>query len=188
MAAPRFRLRTGAPDWAKITAVDVDDVLETGSAGDVLSDLVDDLAFCKVVPPELRKVGHDASATMVRLLQLAVEYLLHVQEALGDEVVAKESALRELAEDAKRAAAAARVSDAKRKALARQVGEFRDVALGIASAARAAGVDTAKWLRSLQDDGGAYEDDSEVMGAYGAARGPASSDRSVFSREFRLKM
>ncbi|KAH8053571.1 hypothetical protein JL722_9415 [Aureococcus anophagefferens] len=105
MAAPRFRLRTGAPDWAKITAVDVDDVLETGSAGDVLSDLVDDLAFCKVVPPELRKVGHDASATMVRLLQLAVEYLLHVQEALGDEVVAKESALRELAEDATRAAA-----------------------------------------------------------------------------------
>ncbi|KAH8048380.1 hypothetical protein JL721_11940 [Aureococcus anophagefferens] len=117
MAAPRFRLRTGAPDWAKITAVDVDDVLETGSAGDVLSDLVDDLAFCKVVPPELRKVGHDASATMV--------------------------------------------------------GEFRDVALGIASAARAAGVDTAKWLRSLQDDGGAYEDDSEVMGSYGAARGRA---------------
>ncbi|KAH8044877.1 hypothetical protein JL720_16902 [Aureococcus anophagefferens] len=135
MAAPRFRLRTGAPDWAKITAVDVDDVLETGSAGDVLSDL------------------------------LAVEYLLHVQEALGDEVVAKESALRELAEDAR-----ARASPTRRKALARQVGEFRDVALGIASAARAAGVDTAKWLRSLQDDGGAYEDDSEVMGSYGAAR------------------
>ncbi|KAK7248069.1 hypothetical protein SO694_00087121 [Aureococcus anophagefferens] len=177
MAAPRFRLRTGAPDWAKITAVDVDDVLETGSAGDVLSDLVDDLAFCKVVPPELRKVGHDASATMVRLLQLAVEYLLHVQEALGDEVVAKESALRELAEDA--AAPRARgVSDAKRKALARQVGEFRDVALGIASAARAAGVDTAKWLRSLQDDGGAYEDDSEVMGLYGA-RAPRLGLRPV---------
>ena len=76
-----------------------------GEAGAVLSDLVDDLSFSKVTAGELKRVGHEASATMTRLLQLAVEYLLHVQEALGDEVVAKEALLKTAGEDLKRARA-----------------------------------------------------------------------------------
>ena len=118
--APRFRLRSGTPDWSKICGVDVDALLERGNAGAVLSDLVDDLSFSRVTAAELRKVGFDASEVMVRLLQLAVEYLLHVQNALGDEVADKERELKKAVEDSKRFDAEKRLADAKRKSSARQ--------------------------------------------------------------------
>jgi len=152
MESPRFRLRSGAPAWGKICAVDVDAVVEGGRAASILSDLVDDLSFSKVTAAELRRVGFDASEIMVRLLQLAVEYLLHVQNALGDAAVAAEAAAARARDDARRFDAERKLADARRKSGARHAAQLRDVALAIAGAARAAGVDTARWLRALDDE------------------------------------
>lgn len=78
---PRFRLRSQLPDWEAILQVDIDKMIEDGRAGTTLNALVDTLCFSNVTPRELRRVGHDATARYIRLLQLTVEYLLHVQES-----------------------------------------------------------------------------------------------------------
>ena len=40
------------------------------------------MVFSKITATELKRAGFDASSSYARLLQLAAEYLLHVQEAL----------------------------------------------------------------------------------------------------------
>ncbi|KAJ8599751.1 hypothetical protein CTAYLR_003438 [Chrysophaeum taylorii] len=78
----RFRVQDGTPpDWQAMCQVDVERV-----DGHVLSSVVDTLAFSTATPTELRRVGFDVVGRFVRLLQLSVEYLLHVQEALRNQV------------------------------------------------------------------------------------------------------
>ena len=51
-------------------------------AGSTLSGIVDDVTFANISRRELKSAGYDAAEALVRLLQLCVEYMLHVQESL----------------------------------------------------------------------------------------------------------
>ena len=95
-------------------------------------------------------------------MQLAVEYLLHVQNALGEEAARAELGRRNAIEATRKSEAKALLEAERRRAAGRQSDELREVALALAAAARSAGVDTARWLSALRDDAAAHDDEALV--------------------------
>ena len=163
--APRFRLRTGAPSWDRICSVDIDRVMDGLGAGSTLSGIVDDVTFANISRRELKSAGYDAAENLVKLLQLCVEYMLHVQESLINDASKAELGRRKALDETANVEAKLSLEKARRRAAARQCVDFREVALALAGAARAAGVDTARWIDSLRD-GEAANDDEALLEAY----------------------
>ena len=163
--APRFRLRTGAPSWDRICSVDIDRVMDGLGAGSTLSQIVDDVTFANISRRELKSAGYDAAENLVKLLQLCVEYMLHVQESLINDASKAELGRRKALDEVSDVEAKLSLEKARRRAAARQCVDFREVALALAGAARAAGVDTARWIDSLRD-GEAANDDEALLEAY----------------------
>ena len=163
--APRFRLRTGAPSWDRICSVDIDRVMDGVGAGTTLSNIVDDVTFANISRRELKSAGYDAAESLVKLLQLCVEYMLHVQASLGNDAAAAERGRRKALDETLAVESKLSLERARRRAAARQCVDFREVALALAGAARAAGVDTARWIDALRD-GDAANDDEALLGAY----------------------
>ena len=163
--APRFRLRTGAPSWDRICSVDIDRVMDGLGAGSTLSGIVDDVTFANISRRELKSAGYDAAENLVKLLQLCVEYMLHVQESLINDASKAELGRRKALDEVSDVEAKLSLEKARRRAAARQCVDFREVALALAGAARAAGVDTARWIDSLRD-GEAANDDEALLEAY----------------------
>ncbi|CAN0083751.1 unnamed protein product, partial [Phaeothamnion confervicola] len=75
-----FRQRYGKLNWGKLARIDVDEVVREVDL-EVLQSVVDDIAFCRVQEGDLAALaGADGlSVKLVRLAQLVIEYLLHVQ-------------------------------------------------------------------------------------------------------------
>ncbi|CBN80168.1 C2H2 zinc finger protein [Ectocarpus siliculosus] len=75
-----FRQRHGKLDWKKLARIDVDEVVREVDIA-VLQDLLDEVAFCEVSAEDIPPTGvDDLSVKLIRLSQLTIEYLLHVQE------------------------------------------------------------------------------------------------------------
>ncbi|CAM9507729.1 unnamed protein product [Ectocarpus fasciculatus] len=75
-----FRQRHGKLDWKKLARIDVDEVVREVDIA-VLQDLLDEVAFCEVSVEDIPPTGvDDLSVKLIRLSQLTIEYLLHVQE------------------------------------------------------------------------------------------------------------
>ena len=128
-------------------------------AGSTLSGIVDDVTFANISRRELKSAGYDAAENLVKLLQLCVEYMLHVQESLISDASKAELGRRKALDETANVEAKLSLEKARRRAAARQCVDFREVALALAGAARAAGVDTARWIDSLRD-GEAANDES----------------------------
>ncbi|CAM9886133.1 unnamed protein product [Laminaria digitata] len=75
-----FRQRHGKLDWKRLARVDVDQVVREVDLT-VLQELLDEVAFSEVTVGDLPPTGvDDLSVKLIRLSQLTIEYLLHVQE------------------------------------------------------------------------------------------------------------
>ena len=182
--APRFRLRTGAPSWDRICSVDIDRVMDGLGAGSTLSGIVDDVTFANISRRELKSAGYDAAENLVKLLQLCVEYMLHVQESLITDASKAELGRRKALDEVSDVEAKLSLEKARRRAAARQCVDFREVALALAGAARAAGVDTARWIDSLRD-GEAANDDEALLEAYtDTSVGCAQCGKGFVSKEY----
>ena len=182
--APRFRLRTGAPSWDRICSVDIDRVMDGLGAGSTLSGIVDDVTFANISRRELKSAGYDAAENLVKLLQLCVEYMLHVQESLINDASKAELGRRKALDEVSDVEAKLSLEKARRRAAARQCVDFREVALALAGAARAAGVDTARWIDSLRD-GEAANDDEALLEAYtDTSVGCAQCGKGFVSKEY----
>ncbi|CAN0173773.1 unnamed protein product, partial [Discosporangium mesarthrocarpum] len=78
-AAFYFRQRHGKLDWKKLARVNIDEVIKEVDLP-VLQELLDEVAFSSVSAEDLPPTGaDDLSVKLIRLAQLMVEYLLHVQ-------------------------------------------------------------------------------------------------------------
>ena len=83
MATVKFQKRVGrlsSEDWRRVSSVDVNELVHLGDTRP-LQEHLDTLVFKRIDEEALRMYGHDASAGVVRLLQLTAEYLLLVQES-----------------------------------------------------------------------------------------------------------
>ena len=118
--APRFRLRTGAPSWDRICSVDIDRVMDGLGAGSTLSGIVDDVTFANISRRELKSAGYDAAENLVKLLQLCVEYMLHVQESLINDASKAELGRRKALDEVSDVEAKLSLEKARRRAAARQ--------------------------------------------------------------------
>ncbi|KAJ1451845.1 hypothetical protein M885DRAFT_620473 [Pelagophyceae sp. CCMP2097] len=194
MQCPRFRLRSGTPDWEAISRTDVDLVSERGDAAAVLSALVDTLVFSKITAQELKRAGFDATENLARLLQLTAEYLLHVQEAALQEAETERSNRATERAERKRAQALLRLSEVKRdglertndqlagmlKALRREAsGDFRDEFI-IASPSWRDGRDALALKGERRSDGGlsqGFDAPLAVIAAFDAAPGADDTKR-----------
>ncbi|CAM9850454.1 unnamed protein product, partial [Sphacelaria rigidula] len=78
-AAFYFRQRHGKLDWKKLARVDVDDVVREVDLT-VLQDLLDEVAFSEITAEDIPPTGvDDLCVKLIRISQLTIEYLLHVQ-------------------------------------------------------------------------------------------------------------
>ena len=81
MASPSFgfRQRAGTLNWAAVSAIDLDAVVEKVQV-DALQDVLDTVTFSVVEASDLRACTHETAAKLLRIFQFTVEYLLHCQE------------------------------------------------------------------------------------------------------------
>lgn len=175
MAVPRFRLREQPPCWARICSVDVERVIESGKAGATLNALVDELTFARASTADLRHAGYEAASTMVRLLQLTTEYLLHVQSSLSAELSSSREAHARSEDRATRLQSELERAVAVRDAERRQRRHYQALARCLASVA-------------CDDDGGGRSSSAlrlarAVAGpTYPGRRAPLSGDENARDR------
>ena len=103
-------------------------------AGSTLSGIVDDVTFANISRRELKSAGYDAAESLVKLLQLCVEYMLHVQESLINDASKAELGRRKALDEVSDVEAKLSLEKARRRAAARQCVDFREVALALAGA------------------------------------------------------
>lgn len=73
-----FRQRYGRLDWRKVAKVNVEEVIREVDLS-VLQQLLDEVTFSQVTTDDLPPGGEELTVKLVRLSQLMIEYLLHVQ-------------------------------------------------------------------------------------------------------------
>ncbi|XP_051464311.1 cilium assembly protein DZIP1 isoform X2 [Apus apus] len=92
----QFRGRHEAPDWRRLSAVDVERVWREGDVA-ALQEHLEHVTFCSAEGERCPHCQGPADPLLLRLLRLAqlcTEYLLHSQEYLGAQLGALEEALR----------------------------------------------------------------------------------------------
>ncbi|XP_063192516.1 cilium assembly protein DZIP1 isoform X2 [Chroicocephalus ridibundus] len=92
----QFRGRHEAPDWRRLSAVDVGRVSREGDVG-VLQEHLEHVTFCSAERercPHCQGPADPLLLKLLRLAQLCTEYLLHSQEYLSAQLGSLEEALR----------------------------------------------------------------------------------------------
>ncbi|XP_062306066.1 cilium assembly protein DZIP1L [Osmerus eperlanus] len=92
----RFRPRTEAVDWRRVSALDVDRVALEMDVG-VLQEFISAVTFCDVSGercPHCRNPAEPALLKVLRMSQLSTEYLLHCQDYLSSQVCSLEQRLQ----------------------------------------------------------------------------------------------
>ena len=80
-----FRQRSGALEWKKLAALNVDDIIADSAVGS-LQALVDNVTFSEVTQDDLDASPEGSTLTLVHTMQLITEYLLTGQEQQAEKI------------------------------------------------------------------------------------------------------
>jgi hypothetical protein len=77
-----FRARSGRVDWAALSSVDVDSIVQQGDL-DALQSVLDNVSYADLASEGVRTAADAQLIKFGRVAQLGLEYLLHVQDVLA---------------------------------------------------------------------------------------------------------
>ena len=77
-----FRSRSGRVDWAALSSVDVDSIVQQGDL-DALQSVLDNVSYADLASEGVRTAADAQLVKFGRVAQLGLEYLLHVQDVLA---------------------------------------------------------------------------------------------------------
>ena len=75
-----FKQRSNKLNWLQISSLNVDQIISTSNISDLQS-IIDEITFSNFDQNDVKFIDIDNLSKLVRLMQLAIEYLLHCQES-----------------------------------------------------------------------------------------------------------
>ncbi|CAM9893698.1 unnamed protein product [Ectocarpus sp. 4 AP-2014] len=166
-----FRQRHGKLDWKKLARIDVDEVVREVDIS-VLQDLLDEVVFCEVSAEDIPPTGvDDLSVKLIRLSQLTIEYLLHVQECQEGYIQGLVRQLETANNNNQRLKAYAELSAKDGRRMKRESVQHKHVLNTCQSVLRQYGIDPRAIWESLP---------AEVAGA-GGCSGPGAQPKNLRS-------
>ena len=80
MTSFAFKQRSNKLNWLQISSLNVDQIISTSNISDLQS-IIDEITFSNFDQNDVKFIDIDNLSKLVRLMQLAIEYLLHCQES-----------------------------------------------------------------------------------------------------------